>query len=119
MVVDGAMTGELFEAYARRVLAPALAPGDSAVPDSLAAHKRAGARRAIEAAGAAAVFLPPHSPDLSPIEQAFAELKALLCKAGRQTADGLWGLLGQCLDAFGVESRGFNRAGSGVRGNSH
>lgn len=103
MVIDGAMTGDLFEAYVGQVLVPALSPGDVVVLDNLSAHKRAGARRAIEAAGCAVLFLPPYSPDLSPIELAFSKLKALLRKAGRRTVDGLWDFLGECLDAFGPE----------------
>ena len=103
MVIDGAVNGDLFAAYAEQVLAPALRPGDVVVLDNLAAHKRAGARRAIEAAGAAVLFLPPYSPDLNPIELAFSKLKALLRKAGRRTVDGLWEFLGQALDAFGPE----------------
>jgi transposase len=101
MVIDGAMTGELFEAYARRVLAPVLRPGDVVVLDNLAAHRRAGARRAIESAGAAVLYLPPYSPDLNPIELAFAKLKRLLRSAGERTVGGLWDFLGACLDAFG------------------
>ena len=88
-VIDGAMTGELFEAYARRVLVPELRPGDVVVLDNLACHRRAGVRRAIEAAGAELRFLPPYSPDLNPIELAFAKLKRLLRSAGRRTVDGL------------------------------
>ena len=99
-VIDGAMTGELFEAYVRQQLVPTLRPGDVVVMDNLSSHKRAGVRRAIEAAGAALVFLPPYSPDLNPIELAFAKLKGLLRKAGRRTVEGLWSFLGQALDAF-------------------
>jgi transposase len=103
MVIDGAMTGDLFTAYVERVLAPTLRPGDVVVLDNLAAHKRASARRAVEAAGATLLFLPPYSPDLNPIELAFSKLKALLRKAGRRTVDGLWEFLGQALDAFTPE----------------
>jgi transposase len=99
-VIDGAMTGDLFAAYAAQVLAPELRPGDVVVLDNLAAHKRAAARAAIEAAGAEVRFLPPYSPDLNPIEPAFAKLKALLRAAGLRTVDGLWAFLGQALDAF-------------------
>src|SRR5690349_23830043 len=99
-VVDGAMTGELFEAYVEQQLAPALAPGDVVVLDNLAAHKRAGAVRAIEAVGCTVLFLPPYSPDLNPIEKAFSKLKALLRKAAERTVEGLWALLGRVLDEF-------------------
>ena len=51
LVIDGARTGDLFEAYVKQVLVPTLTPGDIVIADRLAAHKRAGARQAIEAAG--------------------------------------------------------------------
>jgi transposase len=100
MVIDGAMTGDLFEAYVGQVLVPALAAGDVVVLDNLACHKRARVRALIEAAGCTVLFLPPYSPDLNPIERAFAKLKALLRRAGERTVDGLWEFLGQAVDAF-------------------
>jgi transposase len=103
LVIDGAMTGDLFEAYVERVLVPALVAGDVVVLDNLSSHKRARVRELIEGAGCAVLFLPPYSPDLNPIELAFAKLKALLRKAGRRTVEGLWELLGQVLDAFSPE----------------
>lgn len=65
-LLDGPMDGEAFLAYARRVLAPELAPGDIVIMDNLPAHKVAGVREAIEAAGAHLLYLPPYSPDLNP-----------------------------------------------------
>jgi transposase len=103
MVIDGAMTGELFEAYVGQVLVPALAPGDIVVLDNLSCHKRTRVRERIEQAGCTVLFLPPYSPDLNPIELAFSKLKALLRKAGKRTVDGLWEFLGQVLDAFSPE----------------
>jgi len=99
-VVDGAVNGELFEAYVRQQLVPTLRPGDVVVMDNLACHKREGVRRAIEAAGERLLLLPPYSPDYNPIELAFAKLKALLCKAGERTVEGLWRLLGRLPDEF-------------------
>jgi transposase len=78
MVLDGAMDGPAFEAYVKELLAPTLRPGDIVVMDNLTAHKRAQIRIAIEAAGALLMYLPPYSPDLNPIEMAFAKLKAAL-----------------------------------------
>lgn len=100
MVVDGAITGDLFVAYVGQVLVPELRPGDIVVLDNLQCHKRAEAVRAIEAAGCSVVFLPPYSPDLNPIENAFSKLKGLVRSAGERTVEGLWGLLGRSLDAF-------------------
>lgn len=102
-VIDGAMTGDLFVAYVRQQLAPTPRPGDVVVVDNLACHKRAGVREAVEAVGAFLLYLPAYSPDLSPIELAFAKLKRLLRSAGMRTVDGLWAFLGQVLDAFGPE----------------
>ena len=87
-------------AYVRQLLVPTLRPGDVVVMDNLACHKRAGVREAIEGAGCRLLYLPPYSPDLNPIEQAFAKLKALLRKAGERTVEGLWRLLGRLLDEF-------------------
>jgi transposase len=100
MVIDGAMNGDLFEAYVEQVLLPTLKAGDVVVMDNLSSHKRARVRELIEAAGCTLLFLPPYSPDLNPIELAFAKLKALLRKAGKRTVDGLWEFLGQAVDVF-------------------
>jgi len=81
LVLDGPMTGTAFRAYVEQFLAPALTPGDVVVLDNLAAHKVAGVRQALAAAGASLLYLPPYSPDLNPIEQLFAKFKALLRKA--------------------------------------
>ena len=75
MVVDGAITGDLFVAYVEQVLAPALKAGDVVVMDNLACHKVAKVAPAVEKAGAVVVYLPAYSPDLNPIEQAFAKAK--------------------------------------------
>ena len=100
MVLDGPMTGEAFRAYVGQVLAPALSPGDVVVLDNLAPHKVAGVREAIAAVGASILFLPPYSPDLNPIEQAFAKLKALLRQAAARTREMLWTTIGQLLARF-------------------
>ena len=78
-VFDGPLDNPTFLAYVEQVLAPSLWPGDVVVLDNLALHKQPAVRRAIEAVGAQLRFLPPYSPDLNPIERAFAKLKALLC----------------------------------------
>lgn len=101
MVIDGAINGDLFCAYVEQVLVKELQAGDIVVLDNLSSHKRVEARRAIEAVGARVAFLPPYSPDLSPIENAFAKLKRLVRSAGRRTMDALWSFLGQATDAFG------------------
>jgi transposase len=100
LVVDGAMNGDIFRAYIEQILAPTLKPGDIVILDNLASHKVAGVREAIEARDASLVYLPPYSPDLNPIEQAFAKLKALLRKIAARTVSTLWDALGDVLDRF-------------------
>jgi transposase len=99
-VIDGAMNGTIFKAWVEQALAPGLRPDDIVVMDNLPAHKVTGVREAIEARGAKLLYLPPYSPDLNPIEQAFAKLKALLRKAAERTVDGLWRTIGRLLDHF-------------------
>jgi transposase len=99
-VIDGAMTGDLFVAYVRQQLVPALRPGDIVVMDRLSCHKRSDVRALIEGAGGELRLLPPYSPDLNPIEKAFSKLKALLRRAARRTVEALWRYLGEVLDEF-------------------
>ena len=98
LVLDGPMTGAAFRAYVEQALAPALKPGDVVVMDNLAAHKVAGIAEAIALAGASLLYLPPYSPDLNPIEQLIAQLKALLRNAAARTKEALWATAGQLLD---------------------
>lgn len=100
MVVDGAVNGPVFRAYVEQVLVPELRRGDVVVMDNLGSHTVAGVRRAVEGAGCRLLFLPPYSPDLNPIENAFSKLKALLRKAAERTVDGLWSAVGRLLDRF-------------------
>jgi transposase len=99
-VVDCPMNGNIFKTYVEQVLAPTLSQGDIVIMDNLASHKVAGIREAIETAGASLVYLPPYSPDLNPIEQAFAKLKALLRRAAARSIETLWAKIGELLDAF-------------------
>jgi len=100
MLLDGPMHGSAFRAYVEQVLVPELSPGDVVVMDNLPAHKVAGVRETIEAAGAKLLYLPPYSPDFNPIEMAFSKLKALLRKTAARTVDDLWDAVAQSLDAF-------------------
>lgn len=99
-VFDGAINGERFLAWVEQALAPTLRRGDVVIMDNLPAHKVEGVREAVEARRARLLYLPPYSPDLNPIEHAFAKLKALLRTAARRTVDALWCAIGQALDAF-------------------
>ena len=100
VVIDGALNGDLFLAYVRQHLAPTLRPGDVVIMDNLSSHKRVGVREAIEAAGAQLLYLPPYSPDLNPIEQAFAKFKWLLRSSAERTITDLYRRCGQLLDHF-------------------
>src|SRR6266852_5987032 len=102
-VIDRPMNGPIFRTYLERCLIPTLTPGDIVIMDNLSAHKVAGVREALEAAGAKLVYLPPYSPDLNPIEQLFAKLKALLRKAAERSIEALWTTIGRLLDAFSPE----------------
>ena len=105
LVLDGPMTGAWFRAYVEQMLAPALSRGDVVVMDNLAAHKVAGVREAIQAVGASVLYLPPYRPDLNPIEQLFAKLKAMLRSAAARTKDALWATINQELAAFSQTER--------------
>ena len=85
MTVEGATDGEVFSAYGKYVLGPTLKRGDVVVMDNLGAHKVRGIREAIEVRGAQLLYLPPYSPDLSPIEHCWSKLKAAWRAKGART----------------------------------
>jgi transposase len=104
-VLDGAMNGEIFRAYVQQFLAPTLKRGDVVFMDNVSVHKVDGVAEAIEARGAAVFYLPAYSPDLNPIEQLFAKLKATLRKIAAYTLKNtaytvrsLWKTIASCLD---------------------
>jgi transposase len=99
-VLDGPMDGQAFRVYIAEVLAPTLTRGDVVVLDNLPAHKVAGIRQAIAARRAQIFYLPPYSPDMNPIEMAFAKLKALLRQDPARTVDVLVQRIGGVLDGF-------------------
>ena len=99
-VIDGPINGESFRAYVEQILLPTLAPGDIVIMDNLGSHKGRAIRNAIRSAGARRLLLPPYSPDLNPIEQVFAKLKALLRKAGERTLEATWRRIGELLGRF-------------------
>jgi transposase len=93
--IDGAVNGEIFLMYIRRVLVPTLRKGDVVVMDNLGSHKIPGVREAIEAVGATLIYVPPYSPDLNPIEMVFAKIKSILRKKALRTVEALWRELGE------------------------
>ena len=78
MVLDGPLNGPSFTGFCEWLLAPSLNAGDYVIMDNLSTHKSAAATSAITSAGASAVYLPPYSPDLNPIENIFSKLKQLI-----------------------------------------
>ena len=98
LVVDGAVNGDLFEAFVEQVLVPALTVGDIVVMDNLSSHKRPRVQELIEAAGAELLYLPPYSPDLNPIEMIFSKIKQLLRSLAARTQSALWESVQNVLD---------------------
>jgi transposase len=112
-VFDGPINGESFLAYVEQVLVPTLRRGDIVVIDNLGSHKGKAVARAIGNVGARLLFLPPYSPDLNPIEQAFAKLKAALRKAQARTIDAVVQEVARALPSFSPAECGnyFRHAG--------
>ncbi len=100
MSVDGATDTAVFRAYVEQVLVPTLAAGDIVVMDNLSSHKVSGIREAIEAAGADLLYLPPYSPDYSPIENCWSKLKANLRKTKARTRETLDDALKQAIESI-------------------
>ena len=109
-VVDGAMDGPSFLAYVERVLAPTLTKGDIVFMDNVRTHKADGVRQMIEAKGARLRYLPPYSPDLNPIENAYSKLKAAMRKGAARTVGALTQLVGRAIAAIDpADCRGYFR----------
>ena len=99
-IIEGAMDGPLFDSYIRTQLVPDLKRGDVVILDNLNVHKSPRAAQALAEVGAWFLFLPKYSPDLNPIEMAFAKLKTLLRKAKARTYDALWRAVGNICNLF-------------------
>lgn len=93
-VFDGPINGESFLHYVEQILKPRLKPNDIVIMDNLGSHKSDAVRNIIRSVGAKLFFLPPYSPDLNPIEQAFSKFKHGLRKAKERTIEGLWKRIG-------------------------
>jgi transposase len=108
MAVEGSTTKVVFEAYVERFLAPTLRVGQVVIMDNLSAHKGERVRKLIEERGCELIYLPPYSPDLNPIEEAFSKVKRLLRVIGARTKEALVEAIGKALDAVGAsDARGF------------
>jgi transposase len=97
------MNRKIFTAYVARFLVPEIGPGDIVIMDNLSSHKGPEVADLIEATGANLLFLPAYSPDLNPIEMAFAKFKNELRKAAERTKEALWNRVGIICDTFSVE----------------
>ena len=100
MVLDGPIDGEWFLAYVEQVLCPTLVAGDIVILDNLGSHRSDKIRQAIETRGATLLYLPKYSPDLNPIENAFAKLKAALRRAAARSTEALWTCIGQIIGTY-------------------
>ncbi len=108
MAVEGSTTKEVFEAYVEHILAPTLRTEQVVVMDNLSAHKTEKVRELVEGAGCELLYLPPYSPDLNPIEEAFSKIKGILRKAAARTREALVEALGTALSSVTEEdARGF------------
>jgi transposase len=118
MSVEAATSGAVFAAFLDQVLLPELRrtkPDAVLVMDNLRAHKTPAVRRLLDRAGFAYRYLPPYSPDLNPIEPAWAKVKARLRQVAARTADALHGAIGPALDAITTQDAAgfFRHAGYG------
>ena len=100
MTIEAATDAEIFLAYLDHVLCPALRPGNVVIMDNLSSHKVAGVHDRIAAAGAELLYLPPYSPDLNPIEKAWAKLKQLLRSVRARSAEALEHAIAELLPAI-------------------
>ncbi len=107
MVVEGGANRAVFEGYLREMLVPALGKGD-VVMDNLSVHKSERVREMIEGVGAEILYLPPYSPDLNPIEEAFSKIKGLMRDAEARSREALLEALGAAISALSAQdARGF------------
>jgi len=102
-LVEGAVDAEVFTVYLEQVLCPQLRAGDTLILDNLSTHKIQNAARLLSARGVGLRYLPPYSPDLNPIEQAFAKLKAHLRQAAARTLEDLNLAVGAALNSFSAQ----------------
>ena len=96
-LLEGSADTAVFEISIKQILAPSLSPGHIVILDNLNTHTGESVRQAIEARGCQLLFLPSYSPDLSPIEEAFSKLKAVLRRIGARTPESLQEAIGQAL----------------------
>jgi transposase len=89
MTMSGAADGEVWTLFVRQILLPSLRPGQIVLCDNLSVHKNLAVRQLIESVGCQVRFLPPYSPDFSPIEHAFSKRKTRVRQANARTRPAL------------------------------
>jgi transposase len=108
LAVEGTTSATVFETYVKKVLAPTLRPGQIVVMDNLSAHKGARVRDLVAQRGCELLYLPPYSPDLNPIEEAFSKMKGILRRAEARSREALIEAIGRALEAItSRDARGF------------
>ena len=108
MAIEGSTTKDMFEAYIEHFVAPTLSAGKVVVMDNLSAHKGQRVRKLVEDRGCELLYLPPYSPDLNPIEEAFSKVKQLLRVMGARAKETLVEAIGKALDTVRAsDARGF------------
>ncbi len=108
LAVEGSTTAAVFEAYVERILAPTLRRGQVVVMDNLSAHKGERVKELIERRGCELMYLPPYSPDLNPIEEAFSKIKGLIRKAETRSREALLEAIGAAISVItDQDARGF------------
>ena len=105
-VINGAMDGPAFAAYVSKVLVPEIEPGTVVILDNLATHRNVEATRELRDHGCWFLYLPPYSPDLNPIEQAFSKLKAHLRRIGARTFTAVFDAVGAICDLYDPQECG-------------
>ena len=95
---EGAVNGDIFRVFVEQVLAPTLCEGDVVLMDNLASHKVKGIEEAIQGRGAQLLYLPPYSPDFSPIEECWSKVKAWLKKVEARTIEALYEAIERAFD---------------------
>ena len=100
LVIDGPMNSLVFESYINNTLAKEVRPGDLLIMDNLSAHKTTAVRQALSRSGIKYLYLPPYSPDFSPIENAFSKIKRRMRQLAERTFSGLWRALGAVLQSI-------------------
>jgi transposase len=103
LAIIGPADAQAFETYLQRVLLPELRPGRIVVMDNLSAHKTEKVRELVEEAGCELLYLPPYSPDLNPIEEAFSKIKGILRKAEARTREVLIEAMGHAISSVTEE----------------